>query len=135
MEVWKTINGYNERYEVSNYGRIRSKDMIVNGRLKDCHKIKGRILKPCTDKEGYKNIVLCINQKRKTFRLHRLVAIAFISNPDNLPEIDHIDGNRTNNNSENLRWSTRKQNANNPITRKRVSESKAGELNPNFKAL
>lgn len=135
MEVWKTINGYNERYEVSNYGNVRSKDMIVNGRLKDCHKIKGRILKPCNDKEGYKNIVLCINQKRKTFRLHRLVAIAFIPNPDNLPEIDHIDGDRTNNHLDNLRWSTRKANANNPITRKRVSESKTGELNPNFKAL
>lgn len=135
MEVWKTINGYNERYEVSNYGNVRSKDMIVNGRLKDCHKIKGRILKPCNDKEGYKNIVLCINKKRKTFRLHRLVAIAFIPNPDNLPEIDHIDGDRTNNHLDNLRWSTRKANANNPITRKRVSESKTGELNPNFKAL
>lgn len=135
MEVWKPINGYSERYEVSNYGRVRSKDMIVNGRLKDCHKIKGRILKPCNDREGYKNVVLCINQQRKTFRLHRLVAIAFIPNPENMPEIDHIDANRSNNNVDNLRWSTRKTNSNNPITRKRVSESKSGELNPRFKAL
>lgn len=54
MEVWKEIDGYNQRYEVSNYGRVRSKDMVVNGRLQNCHKIKGRILKPHTDKEGYK---------------------------------------------------------------------------------
>lgn len=135
MEVWKPINGYSERYEVSNYGRVRSKDMIVNGRLKDCHKIKGRILKPCNDREGYENVVLCINQQRKTFRLHRLVAIAFIPNPENMPEIDHIDANRSNNKVDNLRWSTRKTNSNNPITRKRVSESKSGELNPRFKAL
>ena len=87
MEVWKEIDGYNQRYEVSNYGRVRSKDMVVNGWLQNCHKIKGRILKPHTDKEGYKGVVLCINQKRKTFRLHRLVAAAFIPNPDNLPEI------------------------------------------------
>ena len=65
MEVWKEIDGYNQRYEVSNYGRVRSKDMVVNGRLQNCHKIKGRILKPHTDKEGYKGVVLCINQKRK----------------------------------------------------------------------
>lgn len=88
MEVWKEIHGYNERYEVSNYGRVRSNDMIINGRLQNCHHKKGRILKPHTDKEGYKGVVLCVNQKRKTFRLHRLVAAAFIPNPDNLPEID-----------------------------------------------
>lgn len=133
MEVWKEIHGYNERYEVSNYGRVRSNDVIVNGRLQNCHHKKRRILKLYTDKEGYKGVVLCVNQKRKTFRLHRLVAAAFIPNPDNLPEIDHIDGDRANNRAGNLRWSTRKQNANNPITRKRVAVSKIGGRNPNYK--
>lgn len=140
MEVWKEIDGYNQRYEVSNYGRVRSKDMVVNGRLQNCHKIKGRILKPHTDKEGYKGIVLCINQKRKTFRLHRLVAAAFIPNPENKPCIDHIDGNRANNHADNLRWVTYLENNNNPITKKRLSENNAknmqgkeGVLHPNSK--
>ena len=133
MEVWKAINGYNERYEVSNFGRVRSKDVVVNGRIENCHYKKGRILKPHTDKEGYKGVILCVNQKRKTFRLHRLVAAAFIPNPDNFPEIDHIDGDRANNHADNLRWSTRKLNSNNPITRKRVALSKMGQLNPNYK--
>ena len=140
MEVWKEIDGYNQRYEVSNYGRVRSKDMVVNGRLQNCHKIKGRILKPYTDKEGYKGVVLCINQKRKTFRLHRLVAAAFIPNPDNKPCVDHIDGDRTNNHADNLRWVTCLENNNNPITKKRLSENNArnmqgkeGVLHPNSK--
>jgi len=133
MEVWKAINEYNERYEVSNCGRVRSNDMVVNGRKLGCHTIKGRILKPYTDKEGYKGVVLCVAQKRKTFRLHRLVAAAFIPNPDNLPEIDHIDGDRANNHADNLRWSTRKLNSNNPITRKRVAVSKMGERNPRYR--
>lgn len=122
MEVWKEIDGYNQRYEVSNYGRVRSKDMVVNGRLQNCHKIKGRILKPHTDKEGYKGIVLCINQKRKTFRLHRLVAAAFIPNPDNKPCVDHIDGDKSNNRADNLRWVTTKENCNNPITKSRLNK-------------
>lgn len=130
MEVWKRITGYEERYEVSSYGRVRSNDMIVNGRKKNCHFVKGRILKPFTDKDGYKGIVLCIKQERKTYRLHRIVAIAFIPNPNNLPEIDHIDGDKTNNKIDNLRWVTRKGNSLNPKTRKRNSDAKKGILNP-----
>ena len=127
MEVWKEIDD-NQRYEVSNYGRVRSKDMVVNGRLQNCHKIKGRILKPHTDKEGYKGVVLCINQKRKTFRLHRLVAAAFIPNPDNKPCVDHIDGDRANNHADNLRWVTAKENCNNPITKSRLNKKIGGYM-------
>ena len=130
MEVWKKISGYSERYEVSNLGRVRSIDMVVNGRKKDCHFIKGRILKPYIDKDGYEGVVLCVNQKRKTFRLHRLVAQEFIPNPEKLPEIDHIDGNKINNKISNLRWVTRKENSLNPTTRKRNSIAKKGVLNP-----
>jgi len=89
--------------------------------------MKGAYLK------GYKIISLWKNGIGKMFRIHRLVAAAFIPNPENKPCIDHIDGDRANNHIDNLRWSNRKQNSNNPITRKRVALSKMGQLNPNYK--
>ena len=132
MEIWNKIAGFNGRYEISNYGRVRSNDMVVNGRKANCHKINGRILKPYNDKDGYKCVILCVNQKRTNCRVHRLVAMAFISNPDGLPEIDHINGEKTDNRVENLRWATRVSNSNNPITRQCNSLAKKGILNPNY---
>ncbi len=132
MEIWNKIAGFDGRYEISNYGRVRSNDMVVNGRKTNCHKINGRILKPYNDKDGYKCVILCVNQKRTNCRVHRLVAMAFIPNPDGLPEIDHINGEKTDNRVENLRWATRVTNSNNPITRRRNSIAKTGILNPNY---
>lgn len=103
MEIWKDIPGYVGLYKVSNYGRVKS--------IK-----KQLVLKICGSGNRYKTVALC-NGMRKTFRLHRLVAAAFIPNPDNKPCIDHIDGDRTNNHADNLRWVTVKENQNNPITK------------------
>jgi len=74
---------------------------------------RNNILKPQLSKDGYFNVRLCKDNKIKGFRVHRLIALHFIDNPNNLLEIDHIDRNRTNNNIENLRWSTHSDNLKN----------------------
>lgn len=99
QEIWKPIKGYEGLYEVSNLGNVRSKT---------------RIIKQPNNKKGYPCAnVRDINGKQKTIETHRLVAIAFIPNPDNKSQVDHIDANKLNNKVSNLRWTTPKENSNN----------------------
>ena len=95
-EIWKPICGYEGLYEVSNLGRIKS--------LRDKNGNREKILKTIKDKDGYLKINLWKEDKMKTFRVHRLVATAFISNPNNLPTVNHIDENKENNVADNLEW-------------------------------
>lgn len=109
-EIWKDIEGYEGMYEVSTFGRIKSHN-IWNG-----HKyIKGeRILKPTlrNHSNSYYFYTICLtkNKTRKHFRIHRLVAQAFIPNNFNKPHINHIDSNPLNNNVSNLEWCTPREN-------------------------
>lgn len=89
-EVWKNIEGF-EQYQVSNLGRIYSK------------KVK-RFLTPYPDKKGYLRVKFWKDNKGHTFKVHRLVAQAFISNPCNLPQVNHIDEDKNNNCVDNLEW-------------------------------
>jgi len=107
LEIWKDVVGYEGIYQVSNLGRIRSLDKIIKGR-----KFAGKIRRQKNCRKGYKAITLCSNQIHKTFRVHRLVAIAFIPNPYNKPEINHLNEQPADNRVENLAWSTRKENVN-----------------------
>lgn len=132
-EIWKDIEGFEGLYQVSNLGRVKSLERINEG--KKTVKLKEKILRQSPDGKGYMMVWLYYNKKRKTCKVHRLVAQAFIPNPNNKPQIDHINGNNQDNYVENLRWCTSKENFHNPISYKRNSESKFGYKNHHSRAI
>jgi hypothetical protein len=115
QEKWKPVKGFEGLYEVSNLGRVRSLERItvgINGRE---YKSKGKELKIFSNK-GYCYVNLFRNGKINSLKVHRLVAEAFIPNPLNKPQVDHIDTNKNNNSTDNLRWATHAENMNNELT-------------------
>jgi len=115
VEIWKPIEGYETRYEVSNLGNFRSLPKTVeytHPKLGEMTlSMKGATLKPTLNRSGYYYIGLYNEQNEpKQFRAHRLVAKAFIPNPENKPFINHKDGNKENNCASNLEWVTVKEN-------------------------
>lgn len=125
MEIWKDIQGYEGLYQISNLGNVKGYKKVYfcgnnTKRVLEERLIVGDIAR------GYRRVELWNNRRHKKYMVHRLVAQAFIPNPDNKPEIDHIDGNPLNNKVENLRWCNHKENLNNPITLKRKSDSAKG---------
>lgn len=131
IEIWKSVPNYEGIYEVSNFGKVRSvKRLIVdkNNRLINRKEI---ILKPSTDEKGYKKIKLFAGGKAYTTHVHRLVALAFIPNPHNMPQVNHKDENKSNNRVENLEWCTARYNATYGTRLKRRRETfkrKRGEV-------
>ena len=122
-ETWRSVVGYMDLYEVSNLGRVRSLDRTYT--LKDGRpqSAKGRIMSQTTTKCGYWSVRLRKPESRYTFRVHRLVAQAFLENPDGLPYINHKDENKKNNRVDNLEWCTPKYNINYGSTREKLSAS------------
>lgn len=116
MELWKDVKGYEGLYQVSNYGNVRSvtRKREVSEKKRDrCYEamVQGTERKKFVRGE-YLTVVLSKNSKKSSFSVHRLVAEAFIPNPYNLPQVNHKDENKLNNNAENLEWVTAKQNMN-----------------------
>lgn len=110
-EVWKDIQGYEGLYQVSNLGRVRHLPYTI----KWGGKLEHRPLKEMNqhkNSNGYCIVILSKNSKSKKFLVHRLIAQAFIPNPDNLPEVNHIDEDKSNNKVNNLEWCDRKYNVN-----------------------
>ena len=109
-EIWKPIEGWKGLYQVSNMGRVKSLERIVRNGKNCCRTVPEKILKTSKDKDGYLSVYLCKDNKKKWYFVHRLVAQAFISNPDNLAEVNHKDKIRTNNYVDNLEWCTTQYN-------------------------
>lgn len=107
IEIWKDIKGYEGYYQVSNMGRVRSLDRIVG---KKRRLYKGRVIMERTHDNGYKFVRLNKDNRFYQPLIHRLVAKAFIPNPENKPTVNHIDENKKNNCVDNLEWATYKEN-------------------------
>ena len=123
-EKWKAVDGFEGFYEVSNLGRVKALERLVenNGGMQRKHE---KILKE-NRSNGHAVVVLCRDKKTYPKFVHRLVAQAFIPNPEGKPVVDHLDTNALNNRVENLRWVTQQENCMNPLTREHNSKSKMG---------
>ena len=113
-EIWEDVRGYEGLYKVSSMGKVKS---LKWG--------KERILRPEKNNKGYLRVTLCKDGKNKRFYVHRLVAEAFIPNPNNLPCINHKDENPLNCNVENLEWCTQKENVNYGTRNERDAKTKS----------
>lgn len=109
--MWKDIKGYEGYYQINELGDVRSLDrVVVCGDKGGLMTRKGRIMDKVVNKDGYLNVGLSKFDKRKIYRIHRLVAETFLPNPENKPQVNHIDNDRKNNNVENLEWVTISEN-------------------------
>lgn len=120
-EVWKDIEGYEGLYEISNKGNVKS--LVNNNGV-----AREKILKPFIDSYGYEKVRLCKNKTSKIYFVHRLVAQAFIENPNNYPCINHKDECKTNNVVTNLEWCTHKYNLEYNNGQKRRAESRSKKV-------
>ena len=131
LELWKDISGYEGIYQASNWGRVKSLNRIISKSRGRKQIIKERILKPEILFDGYQRVCLCKKGKKKHHRVATLVYEAFVGLVPEGMEIDHINGDNTDNRLNNLRVCTHKENCNNPITRdrqRRANESRSRKV-------
>lgn len=124
-EIWKDIKGLEGKYQVSNYGNVRSVDRLVQFKDGRVAHYKGKQMKLRKNQDGYLQVQLCPTSATiKTVKVHRLVAEAFIDNPERKKEINHIDENKLNNYADNLEWSDRIHNCNHGTRNQRIAKSR-----------
>lgn len=119
-EIWKDVVGYEGLYQVSNMGRVKSLNYWRTG--------QERLLRLIPSTSGYLKVKLHRDSKGKWYNVHKLVAQAFIPNPNSKPCIDHINTIRTDNRADNLRWVTCKENSNNLLTREHIKQLRKKEV-------
>lgn len=110
MEKWKDVIGYENDYEISTYGRVRSKDRIISYANGSKRLQNGRILKQYKNTSGYMYVHLSRKKKRELKFIHRMIAESFIDNPKGKSEVNHKDNDKLNNYVDNLEWVTRSEN-------------------------
>lgn len=135
-EIWKDIDGFNGVYQVSTLGRVKSVERIRKGKANGTVLVKEKILKFKRDKDGYMECSLCTGKHRtmKYYRVHRLVAQAFISNPNNYPIINHKNEIKDDNRVENLEWCTQQYNTEYSWAKPILQFSKTGEFIKKWKS-
>lgn len=127
METWIDIQEYDGLYQVSDKGNVKRIGGTITDKSGRVKYIPERILQPI-ENDGYLYVCLCRDGKAKRFAVHRLVATAFIQNTENKPAIDHINGKKSDNRVENIRWSTSKENNNNPVTRNKYLQNHCRQI-------
>lgn len=125
-EEWRDVVGYEGYYQVSNLGRVRALDRTVQHAYSGTQSLKGHMLTPFRGSEPYYSVMLSKNGKAKSLRVHRLVATAFVPNPDRLNCVNHKDGNKLNNSASNLEWCTQRRNVQHAIDHELLTFDHAG---------
>lgn len=123
-EIWKDIEGFEGLYKISNCGNVYSVGGRVMGRMNNRYKNKPRIMKPYI-RNGYEHIRLTKDNKQFHYKIHRLVALAFLPNPKNYPYVNHKDENKRNNHVNNLEWCNAKYNLNYGTHNERMKKTKS----------
>ena len=128
MEQWKPVKGYEGFYEVSNLGQVKGIERIETRRNGTPYHVKESLLYQYKGKEGYFRVRLRKPGNTKTLLVHRLVAVAFVKNPNGFLEITHKDECKTNNKAENLEWCSRKYNITYGTGRERQAEKQSKKV-------
>ena len=124
-EEWRDVVGYEGLYQVSDQGRVKNLERTFIDKIGRERYVKECILKPGMDKGGYLRVGLCDGEKRKTFKVHRLVCEAFHENPDNKPQVNHINEIKTDNRASNLEWATARENSNFGTRNERLGKARS----------